>query len=68
MPIDQTIYSILFPSLGILQRYIEFDARTTTMLKKLLGPGSFGTTMGHLVHCQIIFFVSLGGLGLPLAV
>jgi len=40
-----------FPSLDILQHYIEFDARTIVMLKKLLGVGSFGDSIGHLVHC-----------------
>jgi hypothetical protein len=38
------------------------------MLKKLLGSGSFGTTVGHLAHCQVIFFASSRGLGLLLVV
>jgi hypothetical protein len=41
----------IFPSLGILQRYIEFDVRTIAMLQKLLGLKSFSTTMGHLAPC-----------------
>jgi hypothetical protein len=38
------------------------------MLKKLLGVRPFGTTMGHLVHNQVILPTFPRGLGLPLVV
>jgi len=38
------------------------------MLEKLLGLRSFGTIVDHLVHHQVTFPTSLGGLGLPLMV
>jgi len=38
------------------------------MLEKLLGSGSFGTTLGDLAYHQVSLFVSLGGLSLPLVV
>jgi len=59
---------IVFPSLGILQRYTEFDVRNIIMLEKQLGSISFGTIVGHLVCCQITFLISSGGLGLSLMV
>jgi hypothetical protein len=59
---------IIFPSLGILQCYIEFDAHTIAMLKKPLALGSFGTIMGHLACRHVTIFTSLGALGLPLVV
>ncbi len=59
---------IVLPSPRILLHYTKFDARTITMLEKLLGSKSFGIIMGHLACCQVIFFTSLGGLGLPLVV
>jgi hypothetical protein len=40
----------VFPSLGILQHYIEFNVRTIAMLEKLLVLRSFGTIVGHFVH------------------
>jgi hypothetical protein len=43
---------MVFPSLGILQHYVEFDTHTIIMLEKLLGVGSFGGSIGHLIHCQ----------------
>jgi len=55
---------IVFPSLVILQRYTKFDVHSIVMLEKQLGSRSFGTIVGHLVCCQIIFLISLGGLGL----
>ncbi len=58
----------VFPSLGILQHYTNFDVHTIAMLEKLLGSGSFGTTMGHLACHKVIFVVFSGGLGLPLVV
>jgi hypothetical protein len=36
------------------------------MLEKMLGLGSFGTTLGHLARHQITIFASSGGLSLPL--
>ncbi len=41
----------------------KFDLRTMATLKKLLGVGSFGITMGHLVYHQVILlFLPLVGL------
>jgi len=34
------------------------------MLEKQLGSRSFGTIIGHLVCCRIIFLIFSGGLGL----
>jgi hypothetical protein len=53
-----------FPSLSILQHYVEFDIRTIVMLEKLLGVRSFGGSIGHLAHCQAIFLAFLGRIGL----
>jgi len=36
----------IFPSPGILQHYIKFDACTIITLEKLLGSRSFGTIVG----------------------
>jgi hypothetical protein len=45
--------------------YAKFDLRIKATLKKLLGVGSFGITVGHLVHCQVILlFFTYGGFGL----
>ncbi len=41
----------VFPSLGILQRYTEFDVHIIVMLEKLLGSISFGTIISHLACC-----------------
>jgi hypothetical protein len=41
----------MFPSLGILHHYVEFDIRTIVMLKKLLGSRYFDGFVGHLAHC-----------------
>ncbi len=49
------LHHTIFPSPSILQCYTKFDARTISMLEKLLGSGSFGTIVGHLAHCQVIF-------------
>jgi hypothetical protein len=48
---------IVFPLPNILQHYTKFDVHTIIMLEKLLGSRSFGTTLDHLVHCQIIFLL-----------
>jgi hypothetical protein len=61
---NQATYSVIFPSLGSLQQYIEFDVRTITMLEKLLGLGFFGTIVDHLIHCHVILLVSSRELGL----
>jgi hypothetical protein len=42
---------IMFPFLGILEHYAEFDICTITMLEKLYGVGSFGGFINHLAHC-----------------
>jgi len=34
------LFRIMFPSLGTLQHYVEFDIRTITMLEKLFGEGT----------------------------
>jgi hypothetical protein len=52
------LHCTIFPSPGILQHYIEFDAYTIAMLEKLLGSKSFGTIVGHLVHCHSSCFFS----------
>ncbi len=59
---------IMFPSLGILQHYAEFDTRIKILWEKLLGTRSFGGFIGHLVRCQAIFLVSSSGFGLPFVV
>jgi hypothetical protein len=41
----------MFPFLGILEHYAEFDICTITMLEKLYGVGSFGGFINHLAHC-----------------
>ncbi len=54
----------MFPSLCILQHFVEFDTCTIAMLEKLLGAGSFDGSIDHLVHCQAILPTSLNGFGL----
>jgi hypothetical protein len=51
-----------------LQYYVEFDIHTIVTLEKLFGVGSFGGYIGHLVHHQAIFLVSLGRFSLPFVV
>ncbi len=58
----------MFPSLGILQHYVEFDIHIVVTLEKLLGVGFFGGSIGHLVCCQATFLVSSGELSLPFMV
>jgi hypothetical protein len=41
----------MFPSLSILQRYVEFNTRTIIMLGKLFGVELFGGFIGHLTRC-----------------
>jgi hypothetical protein len=38
----------MFPSLGILQHYVEFHIRTITMLERLLSVGFFNGSINHL--------------------
>jgi hypothetical protein len=47
----------MFPSLGILHHYVEFNTCTITTLENLLGVGSFDGSINHLVHGQATFFV-----------
>ncbi len=54
----------IFPFLDILQHYIEFDIHTRAMLEKLLGVGSFGDSIGHLIHCQATLLASSNGFSL----
>jgi hypothetical protein len=39
----------MFPYLDILQHYVKFDTCTIVTLKKLLGVGFFGGSIGHLI-------------------
>jgi len=43
------LLSTMFPSLGILHHYVEFNIPTITMLEKLLGVGSFDGSIRHLI-------------------
>jgi hypothetical protein len=52
----------MFPSLGILQHYAEFDTCTIATSEKLLGVGSFVHSIGQLVYHQATLPISLGGL------
>jgi hypothetical protein len=52
---------ISFPS--ILWHYAEFDIYIIITLEKLLGVGSFGGFISHLVCCQTTLLASSGGLG-----
>jgi hypothetical protein len=58
----------MFPSLGILQYYVESNICTTITLEKLLGVGSFGGFINHLICHHAIIPTSLGGFGLPYVV
>jgi len=40
----------MFPSLGILQHYVEFNIHTITTMEKLFGVGFFGGSICHLVR------------------
>jgi hypothetical protein len=55
----------VFPSLGILQHYVEFNIRTIIMLEKLFSVGSFGGSIGHLKCRQATLLAFLGEFGLP---
>jgi hypothetical protein len=48
----------MFPSLGILQHYVEFDTHTIVMLENLFVGGSFNGFISHLVHRQATLFTS----------
>jgi hypothetical protein len=54
----------MFPSPSILQHYDGFNTRTIATLEKLLGAGSFGGFIGHLVHCHAILPTFSNGFGL----
>ncbi len=41
-------FRTMFPSLSILQHYVEFNICALTTLEKLLGARSFGGFIGHL--------------------
>jgi hypothetical protein len=58
----------MFPSLGILHHYVEFNTCTITTLEKLLGVGSFDGSISHLIHGQATFLVFSGRLNLPFMV
>ncbi len=55
----------MFPFLGILEHYVEFNINTIVTLEKLFGVRSFGGSIDHSDHHQYIFPVFLGKLGLP---
>jgi hypothetical protein len=59
---------IVFSSPNIIQHYVKFNLHTIVTLEKLLGMGSFGTIMDHLVCHQVILPISLRGISLPLVV
>jgi len=59
---------IMFPSLDILQHYVEFNIHTIITLEKLLGAGSFGGSINHLTCHQATLLTSLGRFGLPYVV
>jgi len=52
----------MFPSLNILQHYVEFDTHSIISLENLFDVRSFGGSIGHLVCFQATFLVSLGKL------
>jgi hypothetical protein len=54
----------MFPSLGILKHYIEFDIGTIITLEKLFGVGSFNCFINDLICRQTIFPTSSAGLDL----
>jgi hypothetical protein len=54
----------MFPSLGILHHYVEFNTCTITTLEKLFGVGSFDGFISHLVRGQATFLVSSSGRNL----
>ncbi len=62
------LFHTMFPSLGILQHYVEFNIHTIIMLEKLLGAGSFGGSIGHLVLHQAILLTFSNKLSLPFMV
>jgi hypothetical protein len=45
----------MFPSLNILQHYVEFDTHSIISLEKLFDVRSFGGFIGHLVCFQATF-------------
>jgi len=53
---------IMFPSLDILQHYVEFNIHTIITLEKLLGAGSFGGSINHLTCHQPLFLLLWAGL------
>jgi hypothetical protein len=55
----------MFPSPSILQHDIELDTCTITTLEKLLGVGSLGGSIGHLIHCYVTFLIFSNGFNLP---
>jgi len=58
----------MFPSLGILHHYVEFNTCTITTLEKLLGVGSFDGFISHLVCGQATSFIFSGEFNLPFVV
>jgi hypothetical protein len=54
----------MFPFLGILQHYAEFDACTIATLEKLLDARSFGGSINNITHCQTILLAFSSGFHL----
>jgi hypothetical protein len=54
----------MFPSLIILQHYVKFDIRIIITLEKLLGVGTLGGSIGHLIHHHAIFLTSLNEINI----
>jgi hypothetical protein len=52
---------IVFPFLDILQHYAKFNIRTIITLEKLLGGGSFSSSICRLACCQIVLLVFSSG-------
>jgi len=58
----------MFPSLSILQHYVEFNIHIIIMLEKLFSARSFGGSIGHLVIHQTILPAFSNKLSLPFMV
>jgi len=58
----------MFPSLNILQHYAKFNNLTIVMLEKLIGVGSFGGSIDHLVHHETTIHASLDEINFPFMV
>jgi hypothetical protein len=55
----------MFPSPSTLQHYAKFNIHTITTLEKLLGVGTFGGFINHLIRRQATLPTSSGGFSFP---